>query len=114
LLVRTDLGYQTANVVRARLGLPARTYSDSVSFSAFYDRLSTRLQDDAVQFALTNFIMLYETPRQSVEVEPGGGQVQRSGVLAVSEGYLPMFGIRLIEAGTSRARTVPDQSQSQS
>ncbi len=95
-LVGTDLGYQTATVVRARVGLPARTYGDSPAFIPYYDRLANRLRDEGIRFALANFIMLYEAPGQSVEVE-GTGHNQRSGVLAVSEGYLPMFGIRITQ-----------------
>lgn len=58
-LVRTDLGFQTEHVVRARIALPNRTYPDEKSFQQFYERLNERLAATMnVPFALTNFIPL--------------------------------------------------------
>lgn len=96
-LVRTDLGFETANIVRARVALPARTYRDAEAFMPFYNRLSNRLSTEATPFALANFLMLYEAPKQTVEVEPGSGVSQRGGVLAVSDGFFAMFGIRVVQ-----------------
>ena len=96
-LVQTELGFDTANIVRARVALPPRTYPDSQAFLPFYDRLASRLSAEAGPFAFSNFIMLYEAPRQTVEVEEGTGAAQTSGVLAVSDGFFTIFGIEVVQ-----------------
>jgi putative ABC transport system permease protein len=94
-LVRTDLGLQTAHVVRARAALPPGRYPDADRFLPYYDRLASSLSAEGIPFALTNFILLYDPPSQTMEVE--SGQAQRAGVIAVSEGFFPLFGIEVLQ-----------------
>lgn len=94
-LVRTDLGFQTEHVVRARIALPNRTYPDEKAFQQFYARLSERLTATTnAPFALTNFIPFYEYPLQAVEVDNASEQ-RHASVMAVSEGYFNLLGINL-------------------
>lgn len=109
-LVRTDLGIQTAHVVRARIALPTRSYRDEVMFLRFYDRLVERMPVGSTQFALTNLIPLYETPRQPMEVDSAHGASPTAGVLAVSEGYFAMFGIKFKKVAASQRRIERDRS----
>jgi predicted permease len=109
-LVGADLGYETANIVRARVALPARTYPDAQTFLPFYDRLVSSLSGKSTPFALANFIALYDAPIQTMEVEPGVGEAQRAGLLAVSDGYFAVFGIKVVQG---RAFTAADGAGSE-
>jgi putative ABC transport system permease protein len=96
-LVRTDLGFQTEHVVRARIALPNRTYPDEKAFQQFYARLNERLTATTnAPFALTNFIPFYEYPLQAVEVDRASEKSNAS-VMAVSEGYFNLLGIKLVQ-----------------
>lgn len=110
-LVRTDLGIQTSHIVRTRIALPARTYPEDASFLHFYERLNERLSTESTPFALASFIPLYETPQQRIELEPGREATLRAGVMSVSDGYFPMFGIPVLQGRifvrTDRAGSTP-------
>jgi len=92
-LVGTDLGMSMENVVRARVALPMRTYPEAATFGPFYERLVYRLSNERTPFALANFILLYEAPKQTMEVE--GAAAQRGGLLAISDGFIELFGMKV-------------------
>jgi putative ABC transport system permease protein len=94
-LLRTDLGFQTENIVRSRIALPLRTYPDAQTFMRFYDQLNQRLISSNAPFALTNFIPFYEYPKQAVEVDGKDGNVTGASVMAVSDRYIDLFGINI-------------------
>jgi putative ABC transport system permease protein len=95
-LVRTDLGFQTEHVVRARIALPNRTYPDTRAFQQFYGRLRERLAATTnAPFALTNFIPFYEYPLSTFEVGAATNERGAASVMAVSEGYFDLLGIRI-------------------
>ena len=93
-LVGTDLGMDMANIVRARVALPMRTYPEAATFGPFYERLTDRLSSERTPFALANFILLYDAPRQTMEVE--GAAAQRAGLLAISDGFIGLFGMKVV------------------
>jgi predicted permease len=95
-LVRTDLGFQTAHIARARIALPNRTYPDTQAFQRFYERLSERLAATTnAPFALTNFISFYEYPPKTFEVDDATNELRHASVMGVSEGYFDLLGIRI-------------------
>jgi len=107
-LVRTDLGFETSHLLRPRLALPPQTHPDAPSFVRFYDGLNARLATlPGASFALSNFIPFYPAPRQAVEVDGRSGAVTSAGVLAVSDGYFGLLGMRLIDGRTIRAADRP-------
>jgi putative ABC transport system permease protein len=95
-LVHTDLGYETANILRSRLALPARTYPDTRAQASFYERLVLRLSSDSVAAVLTNYPPFYEPIRHPVELASGpmDGTI---GVVAVSPGYFDMLHIPTLQ-----------------
>ncbi len=95
-LARTDLGFQTEHVVRTRIALPNRTYPDPQAFLQFYERLRERLAATTnAPFAFTNFIPFYEYPAQTLEVDAATNERRNASVMAVSDGYFDLFGIRI-------------------
>ncbi|MBX3277725.1 MAG: ABC transporter permease [Acidobacteria bacterium] len=95
-LVRTDLGFQTEHVVRARIALPNRTYPDPQAFLQFYERLREHLAATTnAPFAFTNFIPFYEYPTQTFEADADHDELRKASVMAVSEGYFDLLGIRI-------------------
>jgi predicted permease len=101
-LVRTDLGFQTEHIVRTRIALPNRTYPNPPAFQQFYERLRERLAATTnAQFALTNFIPFYEYPPTGFEVDAANNASNannergNASVMAVSEGYFDLLGIRI-------------------
>jgi putative ABC transport system permease protein len=106
-LLRTDLGFQTEHIVRARIALPNRTYPDEKSFQQFYERLNERLAATTnAPFAFTNFIPFYEYPLQALEVDHASEQ-RNASVMAVSAGYFDLLGLRLVQG---RGFTVADRA----
>lgn len=95
-LVRTDLGYRTEQVQRARIALPRDLYADMEARGAFYDRLTVRLTEQPLPFALTTIFPFYEAPQEAVESEGPGHGVFDASFAAVSDGYFDLFGIRLL------------------
>jgi putative ABC transport system permease protein len=92
----TDLGFQTAHVVRTRIALPNRTYPDPRAFLQFYGRLRERLAATTnAPFAFTNFIPFYEYPAQTFEVDAATHERRNASVMAVSDGYFDLLGIRI-------------------
>jgi putative ABC transport system permease protein len=97
-LLRTDLGFQTEHIVRLRVALPDRTYPDAAAFVRFFDRFAERLSAAAnTPFALTNFPPFVEPTKQPLEVAAADGDAKnlRAGVIAVSDGYFDLLGIRI-------------------
>jgi putative ABC transport system permease protein len=110
-LLRTDLGYEIAGVVRGRIALPPRTYPDDASLLRFYTQFMERWAGASnAPVTLTNFIPLYDTPRQAVEVADRDTTAQTAGVLAVTDGYFAMFRIPLAEG---RAFSAADRDGSE-
>ncbi len=96
-LVRTDLGFQTDQIVRTRIALPPRNYPDAPSFPRFYDRLTQRVSAlSGSPFALGNLVPFFEPPKQAVEVDgkSNGNELSLS-VLTVSEGHFATLGITI-------------------
>jgi hypothetical protein len=97
-LLRTDLGFQTREIVRARIALPRSTYPDTESLAVFYERLTRQLATRPdIRFALTDFIPFYEYPHKTVEA--GDAQRTDAGIYAVSESWFDLLGI-----GVARGR----------
>jgi predicted permease len=95
-MLRTDLGFTTESLVRARLMLPSRNYPDAAAFRGFYARFIERLSPLANSpVVFTNWPPFFETPKQLVEAEPGGGDGVTAGVLMVSAGYFPTLGVEI-------------------
>src|SRR2546422_6975133 len=95
-LAHTDLGFQTASIVRLRIALPDRAYPDTSAFARFYDRFAERFTATAnTPFALTNFAPFVEPAKQPLEVDAGNAQNIRAGVIAVSDGDFDLLGIKL-------------------
>jgi len=93
-LVHTDLGFEIAHVMRARIVLPARTYPDGPSLLRFYDQLAAQLATLSLgPTALTNLPAFFEPPKQSLEADSEAANGLRVSVLAVSADYFSTFGI---------------------
>jgi predicted permease len=93
-LVRTDLGFPTAHVMRARIVLPARTYPDGPSLLRFYERLTGQLATLSLgPTALTNLPAFFEPPKQAVEADSAAADGLAVSVLAVSADYFSTLGI---------------------
>jgi putative ABC transport system permease protein len=106
-LARTDLGFQTEHIVRARIALPNRTYPDEKAFQQFYTRLQERLTTTTnAPFALTNSIPFYEYPLIGFEIDRATNEKRNASVIAVSEGYFDLLDIRLAQG---RAFTAVDR-----
>jgi predicted permease len=106
-LVRTDLGFQTAHVMRARIVLPARTYPDALSLLGFYERLTGELTTLSLgTVALTNLPAFFEPPKQSLEADSEAANGLKVSVLAVSADYFSALGISITQGRvfTSRDR----------
>ena len=106
-LVRTDLGIQTAHVMRARIVLPARTYPDGPSLLGFYERLTGQVATLSLgPMALTNLPAFFEPPKQSLEADSDAANGLAVSVLAVSPDYFSTLGIHVAQgrAFTSRDR----------
>lgn len=93
-LVRTDLGFDTADVVRAHLVLPAQRYRDPAALAAFYDELTRQMNGRARAMAMTNFTSFYEPQKHPVEVE-GRSADARAGVIAISADYFSVLGMHV-------------------
>ena len=96
-LVRTDLGYKTEQIVRARIALPADRYTDDASFLRFYDQLAQQLAAAGARFALTTTIPFYEYNQQRIEVAGQESSTIDGASAAVSDPYFGLFGITLRE-----------------
>ncbi len=93
-LVRTDLGFQTAHVMRARIVLPARAYPDGPSLLGFYERLTAQLTARSLgPMALTNLPAFFEPPKQSLEADSDAANGLAVSVLAVTADYFSTLGI---------------------
>ena len=98
-LVATDLGFETTDVVRAHLALPAQRYQDPAALAAFYDELTRQLNGRARAMAITNFTSFYEPQKHPLEIEGRSTDV-RTGVIAVSDDYFTVLGMH-VAAGRS-------------
>jgi putative ABC transport system permease protein len=93
-LVRTDLGFQTAHVMRARIVLPARAYPDGPSLLAFYERLTAQLAARSPGLvALANLPAFFEPPKQFLETDSEAVNGLAVSVLAVTADYFAALGI---------------------
>jgi len=111
-LVRTDLGFKTARTVRLRIALPDRAYPDAAAFVRFYDRFAERFSATAnTPFALTNFPPFVEPTKQPVEVDAANKQGTQAGVIAVSDGYFDLLGIKLKEGRDFTSSDRPESEQ---
>ena len=97
-LVRTDLGFDTAHVMRARIVHPARTYPDGPSVLGFYERLTDQLATLALgPMAQANLPAFFEPPKQSLEADSDAAAGLAVSVLAVSADYFSTLGIRVTQ-----------------
>ncbi|HUF51086.1 MAG TPA: FtsX-like permease family protein, partial [Longimicrobiales bacterium] len=94
-LVRTELGYSTEHVVRARIALPPEGYADETSFLHFYDRLSQQLEAGN-PYALSDGIPFYEYPLEPMELD-GAPAPFAAGRRAVGPAWFDVLGMRLLE-----------------
>jgi putative ABC transport system permease protein len=94
-LVRTDLGFRTEQIVRARFALPPRTYPDGAALPRFYERLTEKLStlSDA-PYTLGNLIPFFEGPKQQLEVD-GQSNGVRAGVFAVDNNHFATLGVAI-------------------
>jgi putative ABC transport system permease protein len=105
-LVRTDLGFQTAGIARARIALPATRYPADTTFLRFYDALSARLAAEGKQFGIADIIPFFQAPKRAIRFDGG---VQRIGVVAASAGYFDLLGIPIVHG---RGFTAADRAGS--
>jgi predicted permease len=97
-MLRTDLGFDTEGLVRARIVLSARSHADAAAFRRFYEQFSERLAVQAGSTVVfTSWPPFYETPKQLVETPAGAGGGVQAGVLMVSGGYFPVLGVGIRE-----------------
>jgi putative ABC transport system permease protein len=107
-LVRTDLGFQTERIVRARIALPATNYPDSTTFLRFYDAFTTRLAGAGTRFGLADIIPFFQAPKRDLHFDGG---TQRAGVIAATAEYFDLLGIPVVHgrgfSSTDRAGAEP-------
>ena len=101
-LVRTDLGYRTEGVARARIALPEAAYPDEAAFTPFFDELSARLSEGTTPFALTSFIPFFEYDPEPVQTEDGSVSGVTAAVFSVSEGYFALMDVPVKEGRAFR------------
>jgi putative ABC transport system permease protein len=96
-LTNTDLGFETAGIVRAQFSLPSQPYRDKAALVGFYDRLLERMDSSA---SLADWPSFAQTVRHPIEIEgvdttaPGDLQV---GVMSVTGTYFQTLGMRAID-----------------
>lgn len=107
-LLRTDLGFDTANVSRARIALPAGRYPhDSLTFR-FYDRLQQHLGERlGGPFALASVIPFYEAPKQAIDVAAGGTAGLAASTAGIGPGYFATLRIAIVEGRAIEPRDRP-------
>lgn len=96
--LRIDLGFETQQVARARIALPAGRYPhDSLTFP-FYSQLQERLtQHFDGSFALANVIPFYEPPRHAIDAGAEGASGLAANMAGIGPGYFTTLGIHLME-----------------
>jgi predicted permease len=95
-LVEIDLGFETTDVVRAHVALPAQRYQDPAALAAFYDELTRQMNGRARAMAITNFTSFYEPQKHPVEVEVRAADA-RAGLIAISADYFSVLGMRVAD-----------------
>jgi putative ABC transport system permease protein len=103
-MLRTDLGFATDGLVRARIVLSARNYPDAAAFRRFYEQFSVRLSALAGSpVVFTNWPPFFETPKQFVETMSSGEGGVTAGVMMVSANYFPTLGVEVRQGRGFRA-----------
>ena len=96
-LVRTDLGIDMRDVLRARVALPRRDYRDAQSMVEFQDRLLQTLGARAGEpVAISSFPMLIEPSVLGVAVRSAPDARLDAGSIAVSNGFFEVVGMRVV------------------
>lgn len=96
-LTSIDLGFETAQIVRAQFSLPSQPYRDKAALLGFYDRLLERMDSSA---GLADWPSFAQTVRHPIEVErtEGAGISElRVGVMSVTGAYFQTLGLRLVD-----------------
>jgi putative ABC transport system permease protein len=93
-LTRTDLGFETDQIVRAQLSLPSQPYNDKAALLAFYDRLLERLDASS---SLSNWPPFAELLRHPIEADGVDTRNLQVGVMSVTAGYFPTLGMRVVD-----------------
>lgn len=107
-LVRTDLGFEMAQVGYAHLVLPARVYASPPPLIGFYDPLVERVSASARSpIALGDFVPFSEPRKQPVQTDDGPAGTTTS-VRAVNAGYFTTLGIEIRQGRTFSASDTLD------
>jgi predicted permease len=95
-MLRTDLGFDADQLVRARIVLRGSDYPDTSGFFRFYGQFRDRLA--AVTNApvvFSNWPPFVDLPTQWIEADGRTDQGVRGGAMQISPGYFSAFGIPL-------------------
>ncbi|AHG92465.1 MacB-like periplasmic core domain protein (plasmid) [Gemmatirosa kalamazoonensis] len=110
-MIGTDLGYDTAGIVRVRVRLRQETYPDAAAFQRFYARLAERMAAaGGPRPAYASWPPYADVPTQTVDVDGRAGEGVAGGVVAVGDGYFATLGIALRKG---RALTDADRVESE-
>ena len=95
-MLKTDLGFEPARVVRARIVLRGTDYADAAAYSRFYARFTERLAASInAPVVFTNWPPFFELPPQAVETPDRADRRVSVGAIGVGAGYFGTLGIRL-------------------
>lgn len=104
-LLRTDLGYKTERLVRARITLPTQPYTDAASLPQAYLKLLDRLSaETATPLALAaSYPPFYDARQQPAEIDSAETPGLTVGVNTVGAGYLSVYDIETRQGRAFRA-----------
>jgi hypothetical protein len=103
-MLRTDLGFDPDQLMRARIVLRSADYPDSTAFFRFYDQFSERLAATAgAPVVFSNWPPFFDLPTQSIEADGRAGQGVKGGVMEIGGDYFAALRIP-IRAGRQLTR----------
>ena len=95
-MVRTDLGFESDQLARARIELRAADYPDAAAFSRFYDQFTRRASETTgLPLVFSSWPTFVEFPEHAIEIDGRDGHVLNAGAVNVGPGYFGTLGIRL-------------------
>jgi putative ABC transport system permease protein len=95
-MLRTDLGFDTDRLVRARIVLRAMDYPGPSGFFRFYEQFSDRLSAVTnAPIVFSNWPPFFDLPTQSIEADGRAGEGVKGGAIQIGPGYFTALGIPL-------------------
>ena len=95
-MVRTDLGFQPEELVRARIELRAADYPDAAAFSRFYEQFTRRASSTTgLPVVFSSWPPFFDFPEHAIEIDGRDGHVLNAGAVSVGPGYFGTLGIVL-------------------